>query len=135
MKTLLILLLFGTVLSCKKVKQQQETDILVSIMTSGEWKVSSMIVGNNDSTALFTGYQYRFNTNNTVDAIKNGSIENTGTWSGDINTRTIIAAFNNPSPSLKLLNATWLITDSSPVFVKAENSSNGITKTLQLVKI
>ena len=86
-------------------------------------------------TSDFSAYKFQYYSNYTVDAIKNGIVENTGTWDGDPNTMTITANFTNASSPIDLINGGWHIDNNSWTFVVASQSSGGITKSLRLEKL
>src|SRR5215211_6429904 len=92
--------------SCKKTIKEKQQDIVLAAMTNGRWYVSEYIAGATQVTIEFEGYEFQFNNNNTVDAIK-GSSTTSGTWSGDSNNYTITATFPGAALPLSRLNGTW----------------------------
>ncbi len=135
MKKFFIIILFLFALtSCKKAIQKHEENLIIKAMTDGQWAITSFTTNNADITTDFAAYKFQYLNDNTVEAIKNGSIEKTGTWQGDINAMSISANFSNVSNPLLLLNGTWLITDNSWTFVKATTTINNEVKTLRLDK-
>jgi hypothetical protein len=121
--------------SCQKTIENITEDLLVSVMTNGQWKITSFTKNSVDMTADFTGYQFQFLANNTVDAIKNGITEKSGTWSGNSTNRTIQSTFSNAVNPLLLINGTWNITNNSFTFVEATQTIGAEIKTLRLDKI
>ena|SRR5687767_14828439 len=117
-----------------KTVEEQQTDLLVQLITSGQWVVSNYTKGGADVTADFSGYRFQFKDNNTVDAIKNGSVEKTGSWVGNATSRTIISEFTNAAAALMLLNGTWYVNDSGLTFVVASQTVNGEARNLRLDK-
>ena len=85
-----------------------------------------------DRTADFSPYRFKYNTDNTVNAIKNGAIEKTGTWNGNASTMSIVAEFPNATQPLLIINGTWNITRNGWSFVEANISQSGTLKTLRL---
>ena len=134
-KTGIILLLLFSILSnsCKKYIQQQEQNALVSIVTNGVWVVTKYIETGSDITPSFSGYVFQFYTNGSVTG-KNGSVTATGSWSGDINTKTITSNFPSAGDPLQKLNHTWKITDSYPDSVAANTAVSTGTNVLNLHK-
>ncbi|HMH22921.1 MAG TPA: hypothetical protein VK563_14140 [Puia sp.] len=120
---------------CKKFIQQQEQNAIVSAVTNGYWYVSQYLQNDSDITASFAGYLFKFDTNGTVTGTKDG-VSVKGVWTADINTRTIVSSFPTAGDPLKYLNETWIITDSSPSFVKAKSTDpgSGAANILQLKK-
>jgi hypothetical protein len=119
--------------STKTVEEQQK-DLLVQLITNGQWAVTTYTKGTVDRTADFSGYKFQFKDNNTVDAIKNGAVEKTGSWVGNATTRTIQSEFTNAAPALMLLNGTWYVDDSGLTYVKASQTVSGEPRILRLDK-
>ncbi|OYW17755.1 MAG: hypothetical protein B7Z54_07500 [Sphingobacteriales bacterium 12-47-4] len=69
-----------------------------------------------------------------MDAIKNGSVETTGTWEGNTSNQTITATFTSATDPVGLLTGVWTVTDNGWTFVEANNNAGGQTKTLRLDK-
>lgn len=121
--------------SCSKEQvQQKEEDYVLQIMTSGKWLVTGYTKGNIDITTDFSAYKFQFQTNRTVDAIKNNAIEQSGSWDPDAAAHTITSNFGNANATLTLLNGTWLLTDATVSTVIATVTVNGETRTLKLKK-
>ena len=134
MKRLLFLsLALIGLLGCKKKEAIQE-DLVILAMTTGQWKMTSFTEGGVDRTPDFASYRFKYNTNYTVDAIRNGSIEKTGTWNGSASTMSIFAEFPNATQPLIVINGTWSITRNGWTFVEANQNVNGIQQTLRLDK-
>lgn len=131
---ILFILCFLVLPGCKKTIQKQEENAIVKAMTDGQWVVTNFTSDSSDITSDFTGYTFQYFSNYTVDAIKNGSIEKTGAWQGDINTMSIWANFSNATNPLLLFNGTWQITDNSWTYVKATMIVGTETRTLRLDK-
>jgi hypothetical protein len=85
-------------------------------------------------TTDFAPYLFQFRSNNTVEALNNGTLEKTGNWSADPNARTITSSFANAATTLMLLNGTWQVTKNSWTFVEASQTVNGEARTLRLDK-
>lgn len=135
MKKLCVILLCATLLSCEKAKQKIAEDLVVQAMTSGQWKITSFVLNGNDITADFSTYKFQYHSNRTVDAIKNGVVENTGTWDGNATTMTTSASFPNPAYPLNLINGSWSINNSSWTHVVASQNYGGETKLMRLDKL
>ena len=117
-----------------KTVEEQQTDLLVQLIVNGQWSVTNFMRGTNDVTADFTGYKFQFKDDKTVDAIKNGSVEATGSWVGNATSRTIVSQFTNAAATLMLLNGTWNVTDSGLTYVKSTQTVNGEERKLRLDK-
>jgi len=71
----LIVLLTG----CKKAVENIQEDLVIKAMTDGQWKITSFTQNGSNITADFALYQFKYYSNMTVDAIKNSTVEKTGT--------------------------------------------------------
>jgi hypothetical protein len=133
-RPLIAVLLLFVLMGCKKAIQKQEENAIVKAMTDGQWIITSFTSNSSDITSDFTGYKFQFFSDFTVNAIRNGIIEKTGDWEGDINTMSILANFPNATDPLALLNGTWLITDNSWTYVKATMTVGTEVRALRLDK-
>jgi hypothetical protein len=135
--TLSLALILLTFASCEKVKEQvQETvaeDLIVTIMTSGRWLVDVFTVAAVDVKQEFSGYEFQFLKDGTVEAIKSTTTVK-GTWKSDKTALTIQASFPPGNSSLQRLNYTWYITKSGTSFVEARSEQNGAISIMKLVK-
>ncbi len=135
--TLFLATILLTFVSCEKVKQQvQETvaeDLIVTIMTSGRWIVDVFNVAAVDVKSEFTGYEFQFLKDGSVEAIKSTTMVK-GTWKSDKTAMTIQASFPPGNTSLLRLNYTWNITKSGTTFVEARSEQNGAISTMRLNK-
>jgi hypothetical protein len=125
--------------SCKKASvesltQNQQTDLVVLAMTSGTWEMTWFKEDNTNITE-FTGYEFKYYTDYTVDAFKTGVATIRGTWGGNSASQTTSAQFpasaGNP---LTKLNGTWNITRNSWTYVEARQELGGVVKTMRLDK-
>jgi hypothetical protein len=132
MKKLLAVFCILVFTHCNKEEAKQDAVILA--MTAGQWKVTSFVNNGSDITTDFTGYLFKFNQNLTVDALKNSTIEKTGTWTADATSKTITSTFSNASATLTLFNGTWTINDSGWDFVVASFNGGGDVRSLRLQK-
>lgn len=120
--------------SCRKAIESAQEDLVIKAMTDGQWRVTKYIKGAADLSPDFSQYTFQFKSNETVDAITNATVENTGTWKGDAAARTIVSSFTNATPTVTLLNGTWQITKNSWTFVEATQTVNGEIRSLRLDK-
>jgi len=119
---------------CKKTIEKKAEDAILKAMTDGQWAVTNFTINGTDITSDFTAYKFQYFDNYTVNAIKNGAVENTGTWLGDVNSMSISANFPNATNPLLLINGTWHITDNSWTYVKATMTVGTEVRTLRLDK-
>lgn len=131
--TLCFLLMLSA--SCKKAVEKVQEDLVIQAMTDGQWAVTSFTEDGNNITTSFAGYKFQYYANRTVDAIKNGTVEKTGTWDGDATTMTTWASFTNATNPLNLVNGAWQILRSGWTYVEAKQIVNGTTKVMRLDKI
>ncbi len=134
-KFTIALLLFVSLASCKKTLEEKARDIVLDAMTSGKWEITKFTVDGNNITSDFAGYSFQYHKNETVDAIKDGSVQSTGSWSGDAANMRISANFTNVSEPLLLINGQWSITNNSWTFVEASQTIGSQVKTLRLDKL
>ena len=130
------LLLAFTGCSTKEIIEQKQETLLMAAVTNGQWAVTSFHKGATDVTQDFSGYKFQFKDNYTVDAIKNGSVEKTGTWAaaGNAQAQTMTANFTNSSNPLILLNGTWNIITTTWTSVQASMMVNSEIYTIRLDK-
>ena len=120
-------------LSCKKFIEKQEEKAIESDVTDGLWYVSGYEQNDSDITASFSGYLFKFDTNNTVTALySSDSVQ--GDWTVDISARTITADFPGAAAPLINLNEIWLITDSYTDSVSA-TSTDTIRHTSNILQL
>ena len=132
----LALIILGTVIltGCKKLVEQKAQDAILKAMTDGQWVITNFTSNGTDLTSDFSAYKFQYFDNYTVNAIKNGTVDKTGTWQGDVNTMSISANFANAVDPLLLLNGTWHITDNGWTFVDATMTVGTEVRTLKLDK-
>jgi hypothetical protein len=134
MKPLYLLICLTPLLhSRKKYIQQQEENAIIQDVTTGYWYVQEYLQNDSDITASFSGYLFKFNTNNTVVGTING-VSTTGSYAVDISALTITSDFPGAPDPLKELNETWTITDSYTNFVVA-NSKDSIRNTTNVLQL
>lgn len=128
-----LIILYFSLSSCKKLVEEQQRDVLLEIMTQGQWSVESFIEGADSTTAQFTGYKFQFLSEGLVYGIHDGdSIP--GVWHGDLENYSIQSEFPGAGDPLKKLNGTWKIKDSGIDFVAAEMTDQQGTMILHLRK-
>jgi hypothetical protein len=132
LSVLVCLLVFS---GCKKAVEKAKENALMDLITNGQWKVSRYTKGTVNVTSNFIDYKFQFHSNGTVDAIKNGSFEKSGTWAGNLTTRTIDSYFSNANETLTLLNGTWQVKKTSSTHVESSQQADGETRMLRLDKL
>jgi hypothetical protein len=129
----LIVLLFSLA-GCKKAVEVIQEDLVVKAMTDGQWVITSFTLNSTNITADFPTYKFKYYSNKTVDAIKNGTTEKTGSWDGNASAMTTWANFTSASYPLSLINGTWNIINNGWTFVVATQTNGSETKTMRLDK-
>jgi hypothetical protein len=121
MKRFFVLFLALSSFGCiKKAIEEKQEDLVVKAVTDGQWRVLWYECNGSYVNSPYLPYTFQFKTNNTVDAINNGTVEKTGTWSASAESKTITSNFSNTNSSaLLLLNYTWTITGSTWTSVNA----------------
>jgi hypothetical protein len=136
MKKFAVIIVVLTLLSgCKKAAQNIQEDLVIQAMTDGYWAITSFSQNGNNITSDFTGYKFKYYSNRTVDAIKNGTLDKTGSWDGDAATMTTWANFDNVTNPLSLINGSWHIDDNGWTYVVATQVNGSETKTMRLDKL
>lgn len=130
----LLIIVFFLQLSCKKATEEALQDAVISAMISGKWAITSFTNNGSDITSSFSGYTFQYYSNKTVDAIKNGAVEETGTWDGNASTMTTWSNFPGAGSPLNLINGTWHIDNNSWTFVVASQTGGGQSKNMRLDK-
>src|SRR5215217_5033821 len=128
MKKLLISsLMFLCLAGCKKIKENIQEKKVLDFITSGQWAVTKYQKGSiADYASDYTGYSFKFNSTETVDAIKNATIQKSGTWHPDATIYTITAAFPNDAVyPLPLLNGVWQLVDGGDNYAVATQTIGG----------
>jgi hypothetical protein len=128
------MLVFFALTGCKKAIEAKAENAIVKAMTDGQWVITTFTTNGTDITSSFATYKFQYYSNYTVAAINSGSVENTGTWQGDINAMSISANFPNAVNPLLLLNGTWVINDNSWTYVKATMTIGNEVRILRLDK-
>lgn len=121
--------------SCKKAIQNIQEDLVLKAMTNGQWHITKFINNGATITTDFAAYKFQYYENKTVDAIKNGVIEQQGNWDGNANTMTTSAHFPSAVYPLDLINGNWLITNNSWTFVEATQTVGADVKKMRLEKL
>jgi hypothetical protein len=122
-------------LSCKKAKEAIYEDLVIKAMTDGQWAITSFTLNGTNITSDFSGYKFQYYSNKTVDAIKNGSVEKTGTWDGNATNKTTSANFPSAINPLQMINGIWNIIDNGWTYVTASQTVGTDVKTMRLDKL
>jgi hypothetical protein len=119
--------------SCEKAEQFLQKAVLKEIITTDRWVVETFTASGTDVTTDYASYEFEFNTNGTVSAIK-ATETIVGEWKEDLNALSIHTNFKNPTPSLERFNNVWYINKSSATYVEAKAITATAVFNLKLVK-
>jgi len=134
MKIALVVVLTFVLTGCKKAVENAQQDLVIMAMTDGQWAVTSFTQNGTNITTDFASYKFKYYSNKTVDAIKNGTVEKTGTWEGNASSMTTWANFSTPPYPLTLINGSWHIDRNSWTYVEATQIAGTETRTMRLDK-
>lgn len=134
MRPFLIILSLVCLVGCKKIIEKKAENAIMKAMTDGQWVITSFVSDSTNITSDFSAYRFQYFDNYTVDAIRNGTVENTGNWEGDVQAMNISASFPNATNPLILLNGTWHVTDNSWTYVEATMTVGSTVRSLRLDK-
>ncbi|NML20650.1 hypothetical protein HHL16_07180 [Pseudoflavitalea sp. G-6-1-2] len=130
----LILLTFIFTSGCKKAIEKEKERQLMAAITDGVWFIEQFKEKNTDITASFSDYSFRFYEDGKVEGIRTGQPTETGTWKGDLLSKTIDAQFAQAGDPLNKVNGIWKITDSYSNYVEANMPVTGGKNILHLRK-
>lgn len=135
-RILLFFAAFTLLLGCKKVKENIAEEAATNFLDGTEWKVVAFTEGSNNLDGAFQPYHFRFNKDNTVNAIRNNATEATGSWKADVVARTIESQFSATAiHPLPFLSTTWNITKSTLTTLSATATVGGTVRTLRMEKM
>ena len=134
MKRTIVFIFIIFLAGCKKTIDNVQEDLVIKAMTDGRWIVTNFTLNATNITADFTTYKFKYYSNKTVDAIKNGTVEKTGTWDGNAATMTTSANFTGAVYPLTLINGSWQIVRNGWTYVEATQTIGSDTKTMRLDK-
>jgi hypothetical protein len=100
------------------------TPELTSVLTSGSWNISYCFYDNQDKTNYYAGYNFTFNTNGTVTAIKN-TIQVNGTWQieNDGSIKKLVLHFDGDT--LNYIEEDWKVIEFTANIIRTRHGSNG----------
>jgi hypothetical protein len=131
-KLLLILILIGGLTACDKNEAsiKPTTPSTSLVMTQGKWKITNLN-HNGYNESGFTDYQFQFNLNGTLNAVKEG-VTTSGYWSTrtENNEQKLNISFS--SPPLNELNFDWRV---KQINVNMMNLGDGGTEYLDFQKL
>ncbi len=131
--TLIIILLPSGLLLQGCSKEDVQKNIILQAMTSGRWIVSVFTESGTDYSSDFTPWEFQFYENGKVEAIKGATLIS-GTWTANVDARTITSNFPPDDATVARLNDTWLIFNNSFTLVEANPQNTTRNAYLKLNK-
>lgn len=119
--------------SCKKLIEKKQYDVIIDAMTNGVWYVEQYLEGTTNITGDFLNYEFQFYENKTVTGTKDAAVT-PGTWEGNVTDYTITASFPGAGDPVQKLNGVWALKDTYWDYVEAEQMIGGVKMTLHLRK-
>ncbi len=132
-RSFLVLLSLISLGSCAKIVEDKQKDLLITIMTRGQWHVEEYLEGATPVTDDFNGYNFQFESDGSVTGEK-GDSKVPGTWVGDFTNYSINSSFPSTETPLAKLNGVWKILKTELDFVEAEMTTGRTKNLLRLRK-
>lgn len=130
-KLLLYLILITLVFSCRK---PQDTPPLQNILTQGVWRISLLRNNGNNITYLYTGWQFTFNADHTMQ-VTDGTSTYDGTWTENSAGDTFELDISSTELELEYISKLWHNELLNPRQVLFHNNRNNPTQELQFTKL
>lgn len=130
-KLLLYLLLVTAAFSCRK---PQDTPPLQNILTQGTWRVSLLRDNGNNITYIYTGWQFTFNADKTMQ-VTDGSTTYNGTWTENPQGDTFELDISSTELELEYISKLWHNELLNPKQVLFHNDRDHPTQELQFTKL
>jgi hypothetical protein len=136
MKNIAIAILASVLMSgnCTPSPPDVPEDLLIQIMTDGEWSVTEYKLNGVDITPDFYGWRFKYFANKTVDAKFNSSLVTSGTWDGSSSSMTMTALFPGSTNPVTRVVGTWQVTSPGTRVVAASQTSGTDVKTMKLYR-
>ena len=130
------ILLFVSFLAFTSCSKDNEAPSTKSIIHQGKWKIVLFNDNGAVETSNYSGYEFTFNTNGSVSAVKNGSTV-TGNWNAGTDESLNKLTLNFPLLSpLTELNEQWTFLEKSYSVFKLEHiNSEGQTEVVTFQKL
>ena len=93
--------------SCKREIPAVPEDLLVKVLTEGEWSVTEYKINGVDKTPDFAGWRVKFYSTKTADAKFNTTVRSSGTWDASQTSQTFTINFPTAGQPMSLSNGTW----------------------------
>lgn len=130
-KLLLYLFLVAAVFSCRK---PQDTPPLQNILTQGTWRVSLLRDNGTNITYIYTGWQFTFNADKTMQ-VTDGSATYNGTWTENPEGDTFELDISSTELELEYISKLWHNELLNPKQVLFNNDRDHPTQDLQFTKL
>ena len=110
--------------SCKPEIPAVPEDILVALLTDGEWSVTEYKLNGVDKTTDFAGWRVKFNT----------AVMTSGTWDASQALQTFNINFATAGAPMSLANGTWHVDQPGTRIVISSQTSGTDVKTMKLYR-
>lgn len=119
---------------CKKTEQKIKESLLTQLITENIWLVTRFDSAATSIATNFEPYEFKFNKDGSVNAVKAGLTEATGTWVGSEAGESITSNFPTAGYPINKLNGVWLVTntDLSPKLVDSHRLEGATEYVLRL---
>lgn len=109
-------------------------DLLVQILTAGEWSITEYKLNGVDKTTDFAGWRVKFYENKTAEAKFNTNVMNTGTWDGNQSSMNFSVSFPSATQPVVLTNGTWHVDQPGTRIVVSSQTSGSDVMTMKLYR-
>jgi hypothetical protein len=130
-KLIFYTLLVTSVFACRK---PEDTPPLQNILTQGIWRISLLKDNGNNITYLYTGWQFTFNADKTLQ-VTDGTSTYNGTWSENTQGDTFDLDITSTELELEYISKLWHNELLNPKQVLFHNNRNNATQQLQFTKL
>ena len=120
--------------NCVKDPPFVPDDLLIQILTDGEWSITEFKYNGDDSTQKFAGWRFKYHASKSVDAKYATVVMQTGTWDGNQSAMTFSANFPSATSPVTLVNGSWNVTTPGTRVVTATQTVGSVQKTMKLYR-
>ncbi len=120
--------------SCKPEIPVVPEDLLVQLLTDGEWSVTEYKLNGVDKTPEFAGWRVKFYSGKTADAKFNTVVMTSGTWDASQSAQTFNINFPTAGAPMNQSNGTWHVDQPGTRIVVSSQISGTDVKTMKLYR-
>lgn len=119
---------------CNKPPTIIPEDLLVKVLTEGEWSITNFTMNSTNYTQDYAGWRVKFHSNKTADAKFNAAVVYTGTWDGSQSTMTFTCNFPGATLPISRVIGTWNVIPSGSRIVDGTQTVGTDVKTMKLYR-